>query len=146
MESGGPTTPVYLGVVQWNADGTKEIYGISDNQVTCNKWSDATWNFDTKPIVFTNDYRLIFYFIVNKEDFTTTEPTVYKDKIKITTRLHKTLDDIDPYYNWNQALTDLRLGWICNDVLRQGSSYPHWPVCTFTTSKLTQLIQNSSNL
>lgn len=145
MESGGPTTPVYLGVVQWNADGTKEIYGISDNQVTCNKWSEATWNFDTKPIVFTNDYRLIFYFIVNKEDFTTTEPPVYKDKIKITTRLHKTLDDIDPYNVWDRALTDLRLGWICNNSFSQNASYPNWPVCTFTTSKLTQLIQTSDS-
>lgn len=145
MEGSTETTPVYLGVVQWNADGTKEIYGISDNQVTCKKWSDATWNFDTKPIVFTSEYRLIFYFIVNKEDFTTTEPTVYKDKIKITTRLHKTLDDIDPYNVWSQALTDLRLGWICNDAFSQNASYPNWPVCTFTTSKLTQLIQTSDS-
>lgn len=148
METGGETTPVYLGVIQWNADGTKEIYGISDNQVTCNKFSTATWNFDTKPIVFTNDYRLIFYFIVNKEDFTTTEPTVYKDKIKITTSLHKTLDNLDPYIsdeNWNRALTDLRIGWLCNDSLQRNSSYPNWPACTFTTSKLTQLFQTSDS-
>lgn len=120
-------TEAYLGVMAFYPDGTKKKLSISDNTNITATRGYPVWYFST-PFTVTEDYKLVFYILKDKESFIEPEPIVDKN-VAIGTMVYDT-DVLDPYYNWATAQTDLNLGFHINGAFQANNSYPGWPECT----------------
>lgn len=120
-------TEAYLGVMAFYPDGTKKKLSISDNTNISATKGNPVWYFST-PFTITEDYKLIFYILKDKESFIEPEPIVDRN-VAIGAMVYD-IDVPDPYYDWSGAQTNLNFGFIVNGEFIPSKSYPSWPGCT----------------
>lgn len=120
-------TEAYLGVMAFYPDGTKKKLSISDNTNISATKGNPVWYFST-PFTITEDYKLIFYILKDKESFIEPEPIVDRN-VAIGAMVYD-INVPDPYYDWSGAQTNLNFGFIVNGEFIPSKSYPSWPGCT----------------
>jgi len=125
--NGTTPTEAYLGVMAFYPDGTKKKLSISDNTNISATKGNPVWYFST-PFTITEDYKLIFYILKDKESFIEPEPIV--DRNVAIGAIVYDIDVPDPLDDWTAAQTNLNFGFIVNGEFIPSKSYPSWPGCT----------------
>lgn len=125
--NGTTPTEAYLGVMAFYPDGTKKKLSISDNTNISATKGNPVWYFST-PFTITEDYKLVFYILKDKESFIEPEPIVDRN-VAIGAMVYDT-DVSDPLDDWTGAQTDLNFGFHVNGEFIATHAYPGWPGCT----------------
>ena len=123
----GYSDPIYLGMLHWDAEGKKTIAGVSDAFIpSLNEGNVIQFSFSKKPFTVPADTRIIFFFLKSPEDIALDYPSYESPIPKIKVGANKAI--YDPYGRWNDAQTDINLGFHCDGGFNAGSAWDSWPI------------------
>lgn len=123
----GYSDPVYLGMLLWDAEGNKSIVGVSEafNPGSI-EGNTILFSFSKNSFTIPADHRIIFYFLKSSEDIALDYPSYSGSVPKIMVSANKAI--YDPYGRWNDAQTDINLGFHCSGGFNADSAWDSWPI------------------
>lgn len=123
----GYSDPVYLGMLLWDAEGNKSIVGVSEafNPGSI-EGNTILFSFGKNSFTIPADHRIIFYFLKSSEDIALDYPSYSGSVPKIMVSANKAIFDANA--RWNDAQTDINVGFHCDGGFNAGSAWDSWPV------------------
>lgn len=123
----GYSDPVYLGMLLWDAEGNKTIVGVSEPFIPGSVEGNVIqFSFSKNPFIIPADNRIIFYFLKSSEDIALDYPNYDSPRPRIKVSANKAI--YDPYGRWNDAQTDINVGFHCDGSFSAGSAWDSWPI------------------
>lgn len=123
----GYSDPIYLGMLLWDAEGKKTIAGVSEAFIPGSVEGNVIqFSFSKTPFTVPADNRIIFYFLKSSEDIALDYPNYDSPRPRIKVSANKAI--YDPYGRWNDAQTDINLGFHCDGQFNSGSAWDSWPI------------------
>ena len=123
----GYSDPVYLGMLLWDAEGNKSIVGVSEAfNPRSIEGNTILFSFSKNSFTIPADHRIIFYFLKSSEDIALDYPSYDSPLPKIKVSANKAI--YDPYGRWNDAQTDINLGFHCDGGFNADSAWDSWPI------------------